>query len=407
MAGSSAGGVYRGSKRNCSERARWRLMRGQPAQRLSVHYQLDCDFGTSTLAIYNEGDAVFLCENHVSAVQRPRDKAIAGVRPIDMVANTADEQGPARGEADLQFESIAEVALATPVHSVNEDCPRAGEGLQDKPKSQKPIPSSPVDATPVADISNPAQIENDTPVTRPVAEPLVLSAASASQESPAAAKPQREMTPASVRVNARDVAYGNSAKALVDETIWNIATGDRIAYWSALQQGKGALEAAQAAGGQLAIVHRKIADYTTKIEAIFSQSNARISVRDTVDHPLEQAIIEIIGSTTTDNSAKDAAVDHLGAFQQRIKCGLEGEISPLQAHIIARSIGDAANWGFASSLPEDVKPAYRAVYSNIRDAIRTAVPEAAEIDERLANLLAAKSEIEARPASKALHALSV
>ncbi|MGH9737076.1 MAG: hypothetical protein ACRD4X_00600 [Candidatus Acidiferrales bacterium] len=407
MTGSSAGGVYRGSKRNCCERARWRLVRGQPAQQLSIHYQLDCDFGTSTLAIYNEGDAVFLCENHVSAIEGPRDKSIAGVRPVNIATNAGDEQRPVRGEAEPRHEDIAEVAAARLVRSASEDRPRAGEGQQEKRESQSPIDDSPIDATAAADFLSPAQIENEMRGRELVVEQLVPSAASASVETPVAPKPRREMAASVARAPVRDVAYGNSAKALVDETIWNMATGDRIAYWSGLQQGKSALEAAQAAGGQLAIVHRKIADCTAKIETIFSQSNTRISVSDTVDRPLEQAILEIISSTTTDDAAKDVAIDHIGGFQQRIKRGLNREMSPLQAHIIARSIGDAANWGFASSLPEDVKPAYRAVYSNIRDAIRTAVPEAGEIDERLANLLAAKSEIEARPASKALHALSI
>ncbi|MGH9686965.1 MAG: hypothetical protein ACRD5K_07745 [Candidatus Acidiferrales bacterium] len=380
------------------------MARGQPAQRLSVHYQLDCDFGTSTLAIYNEGDAVFLCENHVSAIEGPRDKSIAGVRPIDIVANADDEQSPARGEAELQHEDIAEVARPTAVPSANEDR-RARDGRQEEPTFAKPIADSPTDTA--AEVLNPAHIGNESPARQLVAERPVASAASASLEALAAPKPQQQMPPSIARAPVRDVAYGNSAKALVDETIWNMATGDRIAYWSALQQGKGAPEAAQAAGGQLAIVHRKIADYTAKIEAIYSQSAARISVSDTVDRPLEQAILEIIGSTTTDDAAKDAAVDHLGSFQQRIKCGLNREISPLQAHIIARSIGDAANWGFASSLVGEVKPVYRAVYGNIRDAIRTAVPESRELDERLANLYAAKSELATMPTSKALHALSI
>ncbi|MGA9884127.1 MAG: hypothetical protein WBQ34_10440 [Candidatus Acidiferrales bacterium] len=402
----SAGGVYRGTKRNCSERAGWRLVRGRPAQRLSVHYQLDCDFGTSTLAIYNEGDAVFLCENHVSAIEGPRDKSIAGVRPIDVVASASNDQCPARGEAEPQHEDIADVAPARAVHSANEDRPQVEEVQQEIAISPKLIADSPIDAAAAAEVLNPAHIGDETPAPQPVVEQLIASAASASLEAPAAPKPQREMPPSISRAPVRDVAYGNSAKALVDETIWNMATGDRIAYWSALQQGKGAPEAAQAAGGQLAIVHRKISDYTAKIEAIFSQSKARISFSDTIDRPLEQAILEIIGSNATD-AAKDAAVDHLGSFQQRIKCGLERDISPLEAHIIACSIGDAANWGFASSLPEEVRPAYRAVYGNIRDAIRTAVPEARGLDERLANLFAAKSELAAMPACKALHALSV
>jgi len=174
-------------------------------------------------------------------------------------------------------------------------------------------------------------------------------------------------------------------------------TGDYQVYRTALQQGKPAIEAAQCAGGQLAIVHRKISEYTAKIEAVLSKSRATINVRDVIDKPFEHAVLDIISSVAMGEAEKDAAVAHLGAFQEQINRGLDREMTPLQAHRIARAVGDRANWGTTACLSEELKPAFRAVYSSLRNALRAAVPEAHDFDERLANLCAAKSDLEAGP----------
>jgi hypothetical protein len=190
---------------------------------------------------------------------------------------------------------------------------------------------------------------------------------------------------------------------LVDETIWNMPTGNYEVYRTALQEGKSAIEAAQSAGGQFAIVHRKISEYTLKIETVLSASKATIHVRDVIDKPLEHAMLEIISNAAMSEAQKDAAIDHLGEFQEQINRGLDPEMTPLQAHRIACAIGDRAHWGTRVCLSEELKPAFRAVYSSIRNAIRVAVPEAYDLEERLANLCAAKSDLEAVPAAKALH----
>jgi len=174
-------------------------------------------------------------------------------------------------------------------------------------------------------------------------------------------------------------------------------TGDYEVYRTALQQGKPATEAAQSAGGQFSIVHRKISEYTVKIEAILLKSRATINVGDVIDKPFEHAVLEIISSVTMSEAEKDAAIGHLGAFQEQINRGLDREITPLQAHRIAREVGDRANWGAKACLSEELKPAFRAVYGSLRNAIRVAVPEAYDLDERLANLCAAKSDLEAGP----------
>jgi hypothetical protein len=329
-------------KRHCTNRAEWRLLRGQPTQHLSAHYRLDCDYGTALVTIYNQGDPIFLCESHATAIGRPDDNCIAGVRPI--AAQSANSNTPAKSD----------------------------------------------DRTPTPELA--------------AAKPS-SSAPSETVASPAATKVGPETATPFVRGPLRDLTYGNCAKALVDEAIWNLAPGDYEVYSTALRQGKPAAEAAQAAGGQLAIVHRKISEYTLKIEALLSESKATINVRDVIDNPLEHAMLEIISNSAMGEAQKDAAIDHLGALQERMNRGLNREMTPLQAHRIARSIGDHANWGARSCLSEELKPAYRAVYASIRNAIRAAVPDAHNLDERLANLYAAKSDLENAPAAKALQSV--
>jgi hypothetical protein len=326
-------------KGHCTNRAEWRLLRGQPAQRLSVHYQLGCDYGTALITIYKEGDPVFLCASHATAIRRPDDNCIAGVRLIE--AQSAD-------------------------------------GNNRPNNAERPTPPESAAA------KQSAKAPSETVVSR------------------VASKVGREIDP-SHRRPPRDLTYGNAAKALVDETIWNMPVGDYEVYRTALKQGKPAAEAAQSAGGQFAIVHRRIGEYTRKIEAILSESKATISVRDVIDKPFEHAVLEIIRSVAMSEGEKDAAIDRLGAFQEQINRGLDPEITPLQAHRVACAIGNRANWGAREDRSEELKPALGAVYTSVRNAIRVAVPEAVDLDERLANLYAAKSDLENATTAKALH----
>ena len=181
---------------------------------------------------------------------------------------------------------------------------------------------------------------------------------------------------------------------MVDEAIWNLATGDSESYRSALQQGKSARDAAQAAGGQLAVIHQKINDYAQKLEIVLSESKATISVVETIDKPLEQAMLEIIGNGAMSDSEKDAAIQQLGAVQEWVKHGRQGDMTPLQANQILLAIGERLNWGGSSDVSEDCKPVYRALYGNLKAAIRTAVPEAQNLQDRLTNLYAAKADLD-------------
>ena len=335
-------------KRPCTHRAEWRLLPGKPAERLSAHYQLGCDYGTPLITIYSQSDGnepIYLCESHATEVGRSSTNG-AGGRPSAAQATTTNNQTTNNNQTN------------------GEDRIKRAEVEDAKPNGS--------------------------------ARPEIMA-------SPAAAKSGRATADPVIRTPVRDLTYGNSAKALVDETIWNLAPGDYDVYRTALQQGKSAIEAAQAAGGQLAIVHQKISEYTLKIEALLSESKARINAAEVINKPLEQATLEIIGTSTMDDAEKDTAMEQLGALQESLNRGLHQEITPLQAHLIACEIGERANWGARSDLSEELKPAYRAVYTNVRNAIVAAVPDALNVVERLANLYVARAELESAPQVKLSH----
>ena len=197
-----------------------------------------------------------------------------------------------------------------------------------------------------------------------------------------------------VRSAVRDLTFGNSAKAMVDEVIWNLATGSYQVYKTALEQGKSAADAAQAAGGQLAVVHRKISDYTLKLEVVLSESKAKIDVEEAIDKPLERAMLEIISNGAMSDLEKDAAIQQLGALQECVKHGLRGDIPPLRANQIMLTIGDRLNWGGPSDVSEEIKAVYRGLYGSLKTSILNAVPEAQNLHNRLTNLYAVKSDLE-------------
>jgi len=196
---------------------------------------------------------------------------------------------------------------------------------------------------------------------------------------------------------ARDLAYGNPAKAIVDEAIWNLATGSYQAYKTALEQGKSATQAAETAGGQFAFVHRKISDYSAKLENLLAESKATIGVSESIDKLLEQAVSDVIGNGAMSDSEKDAAVQQLGTLQEWVKQGVQGSLlSPARAQKILLAIGERLNWGGPSAVPEEFKPVYRTLFGNMKTAIRAAVPDAQNLQDRLINLYAAKSDLESR-----------
>jgi hypothetical protein len=319
-------------KRNCTSRAAWRLQTGKPAEALSPHYRLDCDFGTEVIICWEKGgnEPIYVCESHAKQLGPSRDHG-----PEARVLTT--ESGP--NDNPIKHEDRSSTPIVTDTRVSASSSPEAASSLPET-------------------------------------------------------KVGRAVTSASNRSRHRDLAFGDSAKAMVDEAIWNLAAGDFEVYRTALQQGKSVREAAQAAGGQLAVIHQKIDDYALKLDAALSGSKARINVTETIDKPLEQAMLEIISNGEMSDSEKDAAIQQLGAVQEWVKHGLQGDMTPLQTNQIILAVGERLNWGGSTDVSEEFKPVYRAIYGNLKAAIRTAVPETQNLHDRLTNLSAAKADLD-------------
>lgn len=358
-------------KRYCTSRAEWRLQPGKPAEPLSPHYRLDCDYGTGVITCWEEGgsEPIYVCESHAKQLGRPR-KQVTDIRII----TPQPSDGAISVKIEEQTETQEVVPASAPPSSVSPEPTLVISDVTEERVEVEPA----IDQTEIQVAADPDPKPPATPETpRFLPEVKVVRA-----------------TDATIRPPARDRTYGNSAKAMVDEAIWNLATGNYQAYKAALEQGKSAAEAAQAAGGQLAVVHRKIGDYALKLEAILSESKATIHVGETIDKPLEQAVLETISDGAMNDSEKDAAIQRLGTLQEWAKHGLRGDISPLEANRILLAIGDRVGWGGAAGISEELKPVYQALFGSLKTAIRNAVPEAQNLHERLTNLYAAKADLE-------------
>ena len=320
-------------KRNCTSQAEWRLQTGKPAAALSPHYRLDCDYGTEVVICWGKGgnEPIYVCESHAKQLGPSRDH---GPEARVLTAESKPNDTPIKRDDDR---SATPIVTKTKVYA-----PASREAAGNHPET----------------------------------------------------KVARAVTGASARSRVRDLTFGDSAKAMVDEAIWNLAAGDFEVYRTALQQGKSAREAAQAAGGQLAVIHQKIDDYALNLDAVLSESKAKISVAETIDKPLEQAMLEIIGNGSMSDSEKDAAIQQLGAVQEWVKRGLQGDMTPLQANQIMLAVGARLNWGGSTDVSEEFKPVYRAIYGKLKNAIRLTIPEAQNLHDRLTNLSAAKADFD-------------
>jgi hypothetical protein len=341
---------------------------------LSPHYRLDCDYGTPVIVCWEQGgnEPIYVCDSHAKKLGNSREHG-----PEARVITVESENGnkPVKQKAPTRTREAGAVKQEPPartpeVVAVKKDTPtKMAEIAAAKPK-------------PATQTSEAADIKAERP-----ASPQHASGVSET-------KVVRTKAGPTARTPVRDVLYGNSAKAMVDEVIWNMAPGDLQVYRTALQQGKTASEAAQAAGGQLAVIHQKIGDYTVKLEAILSEAKAAISAGESIDKPLEHAVLETISDGAMSDTEKDAAVQQLGAIQAWAKQGLPGEMTPVQAQRILLAIGERLNWGGTTGVPENFKPVYRALFGSLKTAIQAAVPEAQNLQDRLTNLYAAKSELE-------------
>ena len=200
----------------------------------------------------------------------------------------------------------------------------------------------------------------------------------------------------SLGAQARDVTYGNPARAITTEGITNVATGDFEAYKDALRQGASQTDATQAAGGRFAAVNQKINQIAPQLNSTLANSNAQIPLADAVDKPLEDAAIDIIQNPAMTQTEKDAAIAQLGGLQQSIHQSFPAgatTATPSELLAVKQAVGDRVNWGGATAIGDEVKPAYRDLYGSLKNSIHEAVPKSAQLDERLSNLMAAQNDL--------------
>jgi hypothetical protein len=141
-------------------------------------------------------------------------------------------------------------------------------------------------------------------------------------------------------------------------------------------------------------VNQRINELTPRLNNMLSQSQAMIPVKDVIDKPLNDAALDIIMNPAMTDLEKDTAINQLGALQKALKTGLGPDATPSQLQVIKQAVGNRVNWGGNIAVTDEVKPAYRAVYGSLKNAINQAVPGAAPINERLTNLLAAQSDLD-------------
>jgi len=364
-------------------RAEWRLQTGKSAEALTANYRLECDYGTPVILCWEKGgnEPIYVCESHAKELGPSREHGQeARVIGAESEQNDNPIQAKVRNRANEVAAAKTNGSALPEVRVISTASKQNDKPIQRKVRSQ-------TEEIAVTKSNGPALPEPPRKLDEPKAE--------------------RKAAEASTRARVRDLTFGNSAKAMVDEAIWNLAKGDYAVYRTALQQGKTPSEAAQAAGGQLAVIHQKIRDYALKLDAVLTESKATISAVETIDKPLEKAVLEIIGNGAMSDSEKDAGIQQLGAVQESVKQGLQGDMTPLQANQIMLAIGERLNWGGSSEVSEECKPVCRAVYLNLKTAVLAAVPEAKNLVDRLTNLYAAKSEVNPKlPSAKELTSAS-
>jgi hypothetical protein len=150
---------------------------------------------------------------------------------------------------------------------------------------------------------------------------------------------------------------------------------------------------AQSPAERCAAINRLISELATQLENTLSQSETTITVANTIDIALEQATLEIIHNHAMTEAQKDATIQQLGALQESLKQHVGQDITPFKAYQIKQTVGDF-------SVADEARPAYRAVYDSLENAIHTAVPKAKHLEKRLANLLKMKAELENFPQAK-------
>lgn len=203
----------------------------------------------------------------------------------------------------------------------------------------------------------------------------------------------------SMMTTARDVTYGNPAKALLDEGISTPFTGDLEKFKAAIRSGATLQGAANAAGGRIASVSNKINEIAPQLQAKLASSNAPWIPSSTVTDVIDKAVAGIKanrGITAPDAQAAESALMDIKDAALKVPTVPGASASawaPVEANALKQEIGQNVNWSGKERIGELVEPVRKQVYSALKDAVNSAVPGTAQLNERLTNLYAAQDDI--------------
>jgi hypothetical protein len=214
----------------------------------------------------------------------------------------------------------------------------------------------------------------------------------------------------SVMAAPSDVAYGNPARALLDERIATPKTGDLEKFKDAIRSGATLQGAAEAAGGRIAAINQKIGQLAPELHQKLAAAGAnraagatfsnltRIPV-STVTDPIDSGIQAILKNRGVTAEDAQAAIKELQALKQAalkvpsVPGATTTAWAPVEANAVKQEIGRSINWQGRERIGQLVEPIRREVYGNLKNSVNAAAPGTAALNERLTNLLAAQADV--------------
>jgi len=238
----------------------------------------------------------------------------------------------------------------------------------------------------------------------------VAPAAEAGVKSVFNSKFARGLVNESVMATPTDVAYGNPAKALLDEGIATPRTGDLEKFKDAIRSGATLQGAAEAAGGRIAAINQKINELAPQLNAKLAAAGANRAAGATfsnltripasvVTNPIDEGIQAILKDRGVTAADAQAAIAELQAIRQAalkipsIPGATATAWAPLVANALKQEIGQSTNWAGRERVGELVEPIKKQVYGNLKNSVNAAAPGVADLNERLTNLLAAQADV--------------
>jgi hypothetical protein len=196
----------------------------------------------------------------------------------------------------------------------------------------------------------------------------------------------------SIGATAKDVTFGNPAKAIAD--INTPFTGNIEKLKAALRAGQSLDQAEIAAGGRLGAISQKIQTLTPQLESAVNAAKTTVKSSDVIDKPLTDALNKVLNNKAMTDADKMTIMGQLGDLQKTLHQNSPGpDLTMQQVLQIKRDIGnEVGNWLVEPR--NEVQEAYRSVYGTAKDALHNGVPGAAKLDEQLTDSISAKNAIE-------------